>query len=652
MEKFFAPGGPLASCFENYELRQGQVSMAEGVLQALEGSDSTDGYTGQSKIFMVEAGTGIGKTLAYLVPAVLVGKKVIISTATLNLQDQILHKDIPLVERALQKKISAFCVKGRQNYLCLYRWYQYRSSPQLTLVDDPRLEKVDDWLRTTATGDKAELNWLEDGGGSLWSKISCTSSQCMGGECPEGGGCFVNSMRKQSGNAQILIVNHSLFFSDLAVRRAGFGEVLPRCECVIFDEAHHLENVATQFFGETFGQFQILDLIGDIRRQAEADCDEILQDDILSQFAGMKQRLENFTAIFPAARGRFPLDPLVEKLGKQWMEEVEQLSSAMKRCATLLEGLQRYGESWSTLSKRLIDLENRFQTIANPELRNAERVTWYDRGDRSLQLSSTPIEVSSELQEYLFDRYEAVILASATLSSGGSFDYIRSRLGVDSCHPAMQIESPYDYGARTLLYVPEPDFPEPRDTSYMERMCNRVYQILEASQGRALVLCTSLKSMREIADYLEDKVDLPLYVQGRGARSFLLERFREETHSVLLAVASFWEGVDIVGEALSCVIIDKLPFEVPSDPVLKARVEKIGRDGGNAFFEFQVPRAILTLRQGVGRLVRTETDRGVICILDSRLCSKGYGRRFLRSLPPSPVTRDLEDVENFFLQGQ
>lgn len=650
VDTFFAENGLLARCLSGFEPRNGQLKMAQAVASVLENGAGEEGIDGASaKILVVEAETGIGKTLAYLLPAVLSGQRLVISTATINLQDQILKKEIPLISGLLNKEIPALCVKGRQNYLCLYRWFQYRSSPQLSLVEDTDGDKIEAWLEITTTGDRAELAWLADRS-PLWAMISAQSHQCLGNECPEGALCFVNQLRRRAGAARLLIVNHHLFFSDLSLKKAGYGEILPRYEGVIFDEAHHLENVATTFFGITFSHYQLLDLLGDIERQAQADLTSAQTERLRTAIRGLGQRLDRFIALFPLQRGRYHLDPLVERIDR-WQEEVEGMVTGIDRLGKDLANLGVMSEGWHVLEKRATELKENLIDIALPgESAESNRyVRWYERRERSLSLSSTPINIAGQLKQYLYPSIHSCILTSATLTAGGDFSYIRERLGLHERIETLQLHSPFDYSGRTLLYVPEKGFPEPAEGSFAERVCARVYDILKSSRGRALVLFTSFKGMESMARYLQEHLSYPVLVQGGASRHALLERFKEETDSVLLAVASFWEGVDVPGESLSCVIIDKLPFEVPSDPVIQARGEAISAAGGRPFFDFQIPRAVLSLRQGVGRLMRASNDRGLIAIMDVRLFSKGYGRTFVASLPPSPVVRSMDAVAKFFL---
>jgi ATP-dependent DNA helicase DinG len=652
MQEIFARGGLLAQRLPRFEPRTGQLAMAEALADLL-ADDLEDELSFQrAKLLVVEAETGIGKTLAYLIPAILSGRKIVISTATLNLQDQILSKELPLVEKVLGIEVPALCIKGRQNYLCHYRWFQHRTSMQMSLLDDTEGDRIEAWLEQTETGDRAELAWLSDRS-ALWPKISAQSSQCLGGDCPESASCFLNQLRRRAGAARLLIVNHHLFFSDLALRSNGYGEVLPRYEGVIFDEAHHIENVATQFFGRTFSQYQLLDLFADIEQQAELDLDPAVVDRLRGTVEGVRVRIEHFVRLFPEERGRYHLDSLVENLSSSvWKNEIDLISAALERLRQHAEEFEHRGEGWTVLARRINELRESLEEIAFPESGGGiENVHWYERRERAVVLSATPVEVAGHLQRTLYQNVRFCVMTSATLSSAGSFAYVRDRLGLDDATEYLHFDSPFDYRNRTLLYVPESSFPEPTARDFQVKLNERVLEILHISRGRALVLFTSFRAMEAMADFLDGRLDYPVLVQGRASRQNLLKTFSDTTDSVLLAVASFWEGVDVPGESLSCVIIDKLPFEVPTDPVLMARIQIISDNGGKPFFDFQVPRAILSLRQGVGRLMRAASDRGVIAIMDVRLFSKGYGRTFLKSLPPSPVVRYLDDLTGFFNSG-
>lgn len=629
----FGAQGILAKQLAHYEARSGQEEMATAVWRTLCGG-----------MLAVEAGTGTGKTLAYLVPAVLSGQKVVVSTATLNLQDQILHKEIPFLREHIDPELTALCVKGRQNYLCLHRFRQVSVSPQQQLFSqDGTLARIAEWLAKTTTGDRAELGWLPDDS-SLWPLISSTTTQCLAMQCPEASECFISRLRREAARARLLVVNHHLFFSDLALRRFGHAEVLPRYESVIFDEAHHLENVATRYFGVTFSQYQLQDLVADLEKEA-LNLPEKSRLPVIQTARSLAAQAEIFATLFPRERGRFPLLPFVEQtLG--WQPELQALLDRITSLSLKLESLESFGEAWSGLGRRSLELGDRLRSVT--ERYQSTFVYWYERRDKTIILSASPIEVASHLRECLYNEVRSAIFTSATLTTGGEFTYFTGQLGVTGEIDTLCLPTPYDYSGRTLLYIPDQGFPAPGSPGYFEGARNLIYDIILAARGRTLVLFTSISAMQRVHEYLLERLPYSVLVQGAAPRAVLLEGFRQDTHSVLLAVASFWEGVDVPGEALSCVIVDKLPFEVPSDPVIMARVKKIEAEGGNPFVDLQVPRAILTLRQGLGRLLRSAADRGVLAILDVRLFTKQYGSLFRRSLPASPVTREINEVRRFF----
>lgn len=645
VRNIFLPDGVLARRLPHFELRPGQIRMAEAVARALAPDDGQHGAA--TNLLAVEAGTGTGKTLAYLIPAALSGRKIIVSTNTINLQEQILAKDIPFLVEHIAPSLTALCVKGRQNYLCLYRWQQLRSTPQGKLFAPEReLLAIEDWLAETDTGDRSELGWLADDA-PLWHRITATTSQCLGSQCPDSAACFLNQLRKKAARAQLLIINHHLFFSDLALRRFGHAEVLPRYESVIFDEAHHLESIATRYFGTTLSHYQVIDLASDIEELCAAgligrDRSKTLQ---LARF--LAAQAEQFTTVFPRERGRFPLLSFIES-SRPWAAEKEALGNAILVLVEHLETLLPAGEAWGGLLRRGEELLHTFQAIT--EEQDANLVYWYERREKTVALSATPIEVANELREGLYREVKSAVFTSATLTTAGSFTYFASRLGLPDSTETLIVDTPFDYATRTLLFVPPPLFPEPNRPEFQGQAQQLLGALANASNGRALLLFTSISAMHKAYDYLARTLPFPVLMQGEAPRPKLLERFQRDTHSVLLAVASFWEGVDVPGESLSAVVIDKLPFEVPSDPVIMARIEKMKEEGGNPFIDFQIPRAILMLRQGLGRLMRTTTDRGILAILDARLFTKHYGRLFRQSLPPSPITRNIADVEAFFAE--
>jgi ATP-dependent DNA helicase DinG len=643
MTDVFSSHGLLAKTLPGHEVRPGQLHMATAIARTLDSSAWE--ARGQANLLAVEAGTGTGKTLAYLVPAVLCGQKVVVSTNTLNLQDQILNKEIPFLKAHIAPQLNAVCVKGRQNYLCLYRWQQLAVSPQRQLFADSReILLLQEWLAATETGDRAELDWLADNS-PLWQAISATTSQCLGSHCPEAVPCFVSRLRKKAGQAQLLIVNHHLFFSDLALRRFGQAEVLPRYETVIFDEAHHLENVATRYFGISFSHYQVLDLVKDLETAAQTDLTGSQQGGVVQNARALARQTEFFAAIFPAERGRFALSRFTAN-SAAWPEERQKMADHIRALANHLQKAIAVAESWQGMLRRTEDLLENFLAITGEM--DPAKVYWYERREKTVALSASPIDIAGELHEFLYQQTKSAVFTSATLTTAGSFAYFHSRLGLPEETETLILDTPFDYQNRTLLHVPDKSFPEPAAREFPDAARLLMRDLILAAGGRTLLLFTSVNAMRGAHEFLGQALPYPILLQGEAPRARLLEEFRRQTCSVLLAVASFWEGVDVPGEALSCVIIDKLPFEVPSDPVVMARLERIRESGGNPFFDFQVPRAILTLRQGVGRLLRCGTDRGLLAICDVRLFSKQYGKLFLQSLPPSPVCRDLQTVRRFF----
>ena len=653
MEEIFGPTGVLALHLPGYEPRTGQREMATAIAELLSTSTDPEESTGQASSLAIEAETGLGKTLAYLIPAVLSGKKVIVSTNTRNLQDQILEREIPFIRQYIDPGLKAICVKGRQNYLCLYRWHQQCTGDQGELFTGSAAEKISGWIDQTRFGDRAELDWLSSRS-PLWQKICCQSHFCLGSDCPEGHHCFLNRLRREAAACKLLVVNHHLLFSDLAVRRGGYGEVLPRYEVVIFDEAHHVEKVATRFFGRSFSRYQVKDLAADLERSSGEGLEPGQRRDLLRKTNRLSGRMEQFVSLFPEKQGRFPLDGMLQT-ASPLMEKRDLLLSAFDALAETLDSFGSGREPWVQYGVRCRELQAELEficTVSFDDLPEEEvrYVHWFERREKNLLLSATPIDVSMELQASLFSMAGACVFTSATLTAGGDFNYFFGRLGLAEDTPALSFPSPFNYADRTLLYIPEDTFPEPVGRDYLQKLHAQILQLIEAAGGRALVLFTSFKAMDMAFRALEEVIAFPVFRQGDAPRHELLRRFSREVDSVLFAVASFWEGVDIPGESLSLVIIDKLPFEVPSDPVIMARMNRITAGGGNPFFDFQVPRAILTLRQGVGRLMRKSEDRGVIALLDVRLFTKGYGRRFRSSLPPSPIVRDLQAVTTFFTQ--
>jgi len=653
IEHIFAPDGPLAETLPGYEVRTGQLQMSLNVAQNLEPAPlphppSTE-CEFRARMLAVEAETGIGKTLAYLIPAAISGQKIIVSTGTLNLQEQILHKEIPFIKKHIVPELKVVCVKGRQNYACMSRAKQLLSTNQQLLFAE-RFHEADallEWLDQTEYGDRAELPWLTDDS-PLWGQICSSATKCSGSRCQEQGACFISKLRKTAAAANIIIVNHHLFFSDLAIRRFGFAEVLPRYQSVIFDEAHHIEDIATRYFGTSFSHYQLLDLVKDIETLAQASLprSERLKTTQIAQT--LATQADEFARLFPVQKGRYPLSDIIARIDN-WEAEVERLDSAITNLNTQLGSPALKSELWEGPKRRGFELKETLAAITT-EI-SPSYVYWCEKHERTITLSASPIDIATELQQFLYSQVDSLTFTSATLTTGGNFNYTLQRLGLDNNTKTLQLTSPFDYAGKTRLYVPANGFPEPNHSAYLDALQQQIFDILLTSRGRALILFTSFKTMNQVYSFLVNAIPFPVYKQGDAPKSLLLEQFQQETHSVLLAVASFWEGVNIPGETLSCLIIDKLPFEVPSDPVIMARIEQIKNSGGNPFFDFQVPRAVLSLRQGIGRLMRSTADQGLLAVMDIRLFSKGYGKHFLKSLPASPIIRNLDEVTTFFTEA-
>ncbi len=647
MQKIFGPNGLIARAHPDYEYRPGQIQMAEAVMRAFD----------NNKHLIVEAGTGTGKTLAYLVPAVAAAVggrgRVIISTGTKNLQEQLMEKDIPFLQSVLAKKFTASYMKGRNNYLCLHRLGRAESTPVLEGLDEvDYFEDVTHWARVSETGDRAELSSLPERL-SFWRHIDARSESCLGQKCPDYDPCFITRMRDRAQHADLVVVNHHLFFADLALRNSMYGRVLPDYTAVILDEAHLIEDVASEYFGAQVSNYQVDDLVRDLGSVAIEDAN--VDREVTKTSSRVSKFAENFWMGFREGRGhegRYPIVPgtfAVRNISGEYTatplgDLYLAVDGAMARLETTLDAIKDKPADVENLIKRLRQIRFDLQFI----ITGADRkfVYWLERRGRGIFLRASPIDVSGLLQEKLFDNVSVVVLTSATLSSAGNFTFIRDRLGLDTAADLIA-ESTFDYQSQALLYLPQ-QMPEPRSPAWAEAAAAETIRIVNATQGRAFVLSTSLAGMQSLYDRVSPCVDYPCLIQGSASKGQLLRSFRETPNAVLFATSSFWQGVDVRGEQLSCVIIDKLPFAVPTDPIVAARQRYIEDAGGSSFHEYSIPQAIIALKQGLGRLIRSTTDRGILAVLDPRLRTKPYGRLFLQSLPSCRVTSQIDELAQMF----
>jgi ATP-dependent DNA helicase DinG len=642
VDAVFADGGVLARAVENFEPREGQRQMAAAVAGTLE----------HGGVLLAEAGTGTGKTLAYLVPAILNRQRVLISTGTKNLQEQIYFKDIPTLQSVLGVPFRATYMKGRANYLCLHRLDQLRAHPA---APHDFVSMMDEWRRVTETGDRAELSDLPEDS-SLWSDVAATAETCLGSDCPQYRECFVTRMRQRAAESDLVIVNHHLLCADASVRQSTFGEVIPDCQNAIIDEAHHLEDVATQYFGISISNYRVADLVRDAERAL--DLGQI--DDPDSELRHAARRVDDhaltfFGALAMARRSRGSLTEERLRIGPQWFGDVLDDGLGL---AAALDGLERQmtkragtGESGAeinedaaTIARRAGELRDNVNFLL--EASNPSYVYFLETRNRGVFLRAAPIDVSSIIREMLIGRMRSTVMTSATLTVEGSFDYVKSRLGVEDAD-TVRVKSEFDFNEQAILYLPR-KMPSPKSPDFADAVAREALDLLSRTQGRAFVLFTSYAMLRTVRDLVESSLPYPIIVQGTAPRSTLLNQFRNTPNAVLFATSSFWQGVDVVGEQLSCVIIDKLPFASPGDPITAARIESIIAGGGDAFRDYQVPLAILAMLQGLGRLIRHRNDRGVLAVLDPRLRTMNYGRRFLDSFPPAPVTQDPAAITRFF----
>lgn len=621
--------GPFAQLIDGFQPRPQQQAMLQAVLEALKTQATA----------VIEAGTGVGKTFAYLAPALLCDERVIISTGSKTLQDQLYHKDLPLVRKALKSSSKTALLKGRANYLCLHRLKITQSEGRLP---DKKsvvwLRRIGDWSGLTRTGDAAELSAVPRDA-EIWQRVTSTTENCIGAECSDYQECFVVKARRAAQEADIVVVNHHLFFADLAIKEEGFGELLPLANVVVLDEAHQLPEIASSFFSDTFSSRKLQDWKRDTLLEVLANASDMpdLRDqlDVLEK-AVLDLRLAMDTPGQRAPWARICHQPAI-------VEHVGLLTASMEQLAVLLELASSRSKGLQACYERLLEQQACLQRLQNPP---ADTVQWFETFTRGFALTSTPLDVAVPFKKCMAELPCSWVMTSATLAVGQSFEHFNQRMGLDNA-TTLQLDSPFDYWRNALLYLPS-RLPEPQDSGFISALVDAAVPVIEACGGRTFMLFTSYRALNEAAELLQDRIDFPLLIQGESTPRDMIDRFRELGNAVLLGTASFWEGVDVRGDALSCVIIDKLPFAAPTDPVMEARLESIRQRGGNPFGEYQIPQAVITLKQGVGRLIRDQTDRGVLMICDTRLRTRSYGKVFLDSLPRMPRTQKLEIVERFF----
>jgi ATP-dependent DNA helicase DinG len=637
LDQIFSAQGPLAQAAQGYRLRPQQLAMAHAIARAIE----------HHEILVAEAGTGTGKTFAYLVPALLSGGKVIVSTGTKTLQDQLYNRDIPAVRAALRAPVSVAILKGRANYICHYHLERTRNEGRFFNREDIKyLPLIERYAKLSDNGDKSGLGTVPEDAG-IWSFVTSSRENCLGQECAFHKECFVLEARRRAQAADVVVVNHHLFFADIMLRDEGLAELLPASNTVILDEAHQLPDTASLFFGDSLSTSQILELARDSLGEALTSAKDFAP--LPDATAALEKAARDLRLIFSQDTGRLPAQRAQAMPG--FRDALQGMQERLGELVKMLESQAERSEGLKNCWQRGVELVGKLRHWQGEA--SLEFVRWVEVFSHALQLNATPLSIAEIFNKQLSGQPRAWIFTSATLAVKKDFSHYQGQMGLLEAATGYW-ESPFDYGKQAVLYAPQ-GMPDPNSRDYTAAVVSAALPVIHASGGRAFLLCTSLRAMREAHGLLKEAFartgwEFPLLLQGEGSRTELLERFRALGNAVLVASQSFWEGVDVRGSALSLVIIDKLPFSPPDDPVLAARIEKINREGRNAFMEYQLPHAVITLKQGAGRLIRDETDRGVLMICDPRMLTKTYGKRIWQSLPPMTRTRELKDVESFFNQ--
>jgi ATP-dependent DNA helicase DinG len=630
LESFFSSDGSLSKVISGYLPRNSQLEMASSIAEAI----------AEKRNLIAEAGTGTGKTFAYLVPAILSRKRVIISTGTKNLQDQLFNKDLPLIRKAINVPFKSALLKGRANYLCTYRLDNaLNASFGFSKEDVGALSRIKAWSKRTKAGDISEISDVAEGD-PIWSQATSNIDNCLGKECKDYADCFLVQARKKAQESDIIVVNHYLLCADWSLRETGFGELLPSAEVVIIDEAHQLSEIASNFLGLSLSGKQLNELATDTLAEYFKDAKDM--PDLRTACEDLQFEVKDLRLAFGMELRRGEWKDL--ETNPKIFAALESVHKQLDRLAEQLELASVRTKGLETCFDRVEDLESLLDSLINND--SGKWIRWYETHGKSFTLSKTPLDIASEFSSFMRQHKASWIFTSATLSVANDFAHFSKGLGLENTE-SKSWESPFDFETQSLFYHPK-GLPKPTESDFTERVVEFALPVLKASKGRAFFLFTSHRALKIAAELLEDQVDYPLLVQGTRAKAVLLEKFKEKGNAILLATSSFWEGVDVRGDALSCVIIDKLPFASPGDPVLKARLNAMEKQGRNPFFEYQLPTAVIALRQGVGRLIRDVNDKGVLMVCDPRLLKRAYGHMFLNSIPAMTRSREIEDVNEFF----